>query len=99
MLNEKQKKTLRGIAHSRKPIVLLGNAGLTPGVLSALDEALLKHELVKVKVTAADRKERDNIIQQMTEHSGAELIQRIGHIATLFRPNPENIVLTVRLHT
>ena len=58
MLNEKQKKTLRGIAHSRKPIVLLGNAGLTPGVLSALDEALLKHELVKVKVTAADRKAR-----------------------------------------
>ena len=95
MLNEKQKKTLRGIAHSRKPIVLLGNAGLTPGVLSALDEALLKHELVKVKVTAADRKERDNIIQQMTEHSGAELIQRIGHIATLFRPNPENPVVTI----
>ena len=95
MLNEKQKKTLRGIAHSRKPIVLLGNAGLTPGVLSALDEALLKHELVKVKVTATDRKERDNIIQQMTEHSGAELIQRIGHIATLFRPNPENPVVTI----
>jgi RNA-binding protein len=95
MLNEKQKKTLRGIAHNRKPIVSLGNAGLTPGVLSALDEALLKHELVKVKVTAADRKERDNIVQQMTEHSGAELIQRIGHIATLFRPNPEKPVIAI----
>lgn len=94
MLSDKQKKTLRGIAHSRKPIVLLGNSGLTKGVLSALDEALLKHELVKVKVSAADRNERDDIVQKMTEHSGAELIQRIGNIATLFRRNPENPVIT-----
>jgi RNA-binding protein len=94
MLKEKQKKTLRGLAHSRKPVVLMGNAGLTDGVLAALDEALLIHELVKVKVAAEDRQERDKIIQTMLERSNAELVQRVGHIATLFRRNPENPVIT-----
>lgn len=95
MLSRKQKQALRGIAHNRKPVVLLGNSGLTKGVLLALDEALLKHELVKVKVTAADRDERDAIIQKMIEQSGAELVQRIGNIATLFRHNPENPVISI----
>ncbi|HEY5734103.1 MAG TPA: ribosome assembly RNA-binding protein YhbY [Gammaproteobacteria bacterium] len=95
MLKEKQKKTLRGLAHSRKPVVLMGNAGLTDGVLAALDEALLIHELVKVKVAAEDRQERDKIIQTMLERSNAELVQRVGHIATLFRRNQENPVITL----
>ena len=96
MLKEKQKKTLRGLAHSRKPVVLMGNAGLTDGVLAALDEALLIHELVKVKVAAEDRQERDRIIQTILERSNAELVQRVGHIATLFRRNPENPVITLQ---
>lgn len=96
MLKEKQKKTLRGLAHSRKPVVLMGNAGLTDGVLAALDEALLIHELVKVKVAAEDRQERDRIIQTMLERSNAELVQRVGHIATLFRRNPENPVIRLQ---
>ena len=95
MLKEKQKKTLRGLAHSRKPVVLMGNGGLTDGVLAALDEALLIHELVKVKVAAEDREERDKIIQTMLERSNAELVQRVGHIATLFRRNPEKPVITL----
>jgi RNA-binding protein len=95
MLKEKQKKTLRGLAHSRKPVVLMGNGGLTDGVLAALDEALLIHELVKVKVAAEDRQERDKIIQTMLERSNAELVQRVGHIATLFRRNPEKPVITL----
>lgn len=95
MLKEKQKKTLRGLAHGRKPVVLMGNAGLTDGVLAALDEALLIHELVKVKVAAEDRQERDKIIQTMLERSNAELVQRVGHIATLFRRNQENPVITL----
>ena len=68
---------------------MLGNAGLSAGVLGALDEALQKHELVKVKVASGDRDERDAIIRQMLEESHAELIQRIGNIATLYRRNDE----------
>jgi RNA-binding protein len=95
MLKEKQKKALRKIAHSRKPVVLMGNAGLTEGVLAALDEALDTHELVKVKVAAGDRTERDQIVLKLVEHSESELIQRVGNIATLFRRNPSKPVISL----
>ena len=95
MLSEKQKKSLRKLAHPRKPVVMLGNAGLSAGVLGALDEALQKHELVKVKVASGDREERDDIIRQMVEQSHAELIQRIGNIATLYRRNDEKPVIEI----
>ena len=93
MLTPKQKKTLKQLAHSRKPVVQLGSAGLTESVLTALDEALQRHELVKVKIAAADRDDRDKIIQILVENSKAELVQRVGNIATLFRRNPQNVVI------
>ena len=83
------------MAHKLKPVVMLGNAGLSSGVLGALEEALLKHELIKVKVASGDRGERDEIIQQMVASSEAELIQRIGNIATLYRRNPEKPVIEI----
>jgi RNA-binding protein len=92
-LTQKQKKILKQIAHSRKPIVLLGSAGLTDNILASLDEALQRHELVKVKIAAGDRTERDNIIQTLLENSKSELVQRVGNIATLFRRNPQNVVI------
>jgi RNA-binding protein len=52
-LSEKQKKHLRRLAHPLNPIVMLGNAGLTDGVVSELDRALDDHELVKVSVRVA----------------------------------------------
>jgi len=92
-LTQKQKKILKQLAHSRKPIVLLGAAGLTDNILASLDEALQKHELVKVKISASDRTERDEIIQQLLKSSKSELVQRVGNIATLFRRNPQNVVI------
>lgn len=95
MLNEKQKKTLRGLAHKLKPVVMLGSAGLSQGVKDALEEALTHHELIKVRVSAGDRDEREQIIKSILELSGAELIQRVGHIATLYRRNPDEPVIKV----
>lgn len=95
MLNEKQKKSLRGLAHTRKPVVMVGSAGLTDNVLAALDEALLRHELVKVKVSVGDREERDRAITSMTAHAKAELIQRIGNMAVFYRRNPEEAVINL----
>lgn len=92
-LNNKQKKQLKQIAHDRKPIVMLGSNGLTDAIFAALEEALKRHELVKVKIAAGDRDERDKIIQDMLAQSKAELVQRVGNIATLFRRNPQNVVI------
>ncbi len=88
-LNEKQKRHLRALGHKLKPVVLTGNAGLTEAVYREIDSALVHHELIKVRVNAEDREDRDTMITEICDHSEAELIQRIGHIALLYRRNEE----------
>ena len=91
-ITEKQKRWLKGEAHHLKPVVMIGQAGLTEAVLAELELALDHHELLKVKVNAGDRDERDAIIAPMVERTGAALINRIGNVAVLFRANPKKRV-------
>ena len=86
-LNETQKRHLRRLAHPRRVIVQTGNAGLTDAVLREVELALTAHELVKIRVVMDDRKERDAAIATACVTLGAALVQRIGHVATLYRPN------------
>lgn len=84
-LNEHQKRHLRRLGHELKPVVLMGAAGLTPTVLEEVDRALDDHELIKVKIVADDREQREAIIQRICRESDAHLVQAIGKIALLFR--------------
>lgn len=93
MLNEKQKKKCRTLAHALHPMVRVGSSGLSDNVLTAVNEALEQHELIKVKVAAADRSERDRLIQTISMECNAELVQKIGHIAVIYRRHPENPVI------
>jgi RNA-binding protein len=88
-LTPAQRRWLKGQAHHLKPIVTVGQAGLTEAVLAELDLALAHHELLKVRVSVGDRDLRDAVIGPLTERSGATLITRIGNCAVLFRPNPK----------
>ena len=85
-LTEPQKRYLRGLAHKLKPVVMLGNAGFSEGVANELDLTLEHHELIKVRVSAEDRETRDALIREMCATAGCELVQRIGHIAVVYRP-------------
>lgn len=87
-LTLKQKKSLRNLAHSRKPVVIIGQHGLGENVIGEIDQALEHHELVKVRVNAADRAQRGEFIERICKATGAELVQRIGHIAVLYRRHP-----------
>jgi RNA-binding protein len=88
-LNEHQKRHLRRLGHGLKPVVRTGNAGLTDAVLAELDVALRDHELVKVKLVANDRNQRRQYVEQLIEATGAELVQSIGHMVLVYRPNPD----------
>jgi RNA-binding protein len=88
-LTEKQKKYLRGLAHPRKPIVMIGQHGLSPGVTQELDTALTSHELVKVSVRVGDREARDAILTELATLCTADLIQRIGNVAVYYRPKKD----------
>ncbi|MFK8029424.1 MAG: ribosome assembly RNA-binding protein YhbY [Gammaproteobacteria bacterium] len=88
-LSESQKKYLRGLAHQKKAVVMLGNQGLSENVLKEIGTALAFHELIKIKVRVGDRKERDAVLKQIVEDQECLLIQRVGNTATLFKRNKD----------
>jgi RNA-binding protein len=91
-VNDKQKRYLRGLAHDLKPVVMLGNKGLTETVQAEIENALSHHELIKVKVSGAEKTERQTILGTIAEKNGAELIMSIGHIAAFYRPAKEPMI-------
>lgn len=88
-LTEKQKKYLRGLAHGREPVVLIGQGGLSPAVSAELATALGAHELVKVRARVGDRELRDSIFADLAQQSGSVLVQRIGNVAVFYRPRQD----------
>ncbi len=89
ILKDKQIKFLRKKGHALKPVVRVGNAGLSEAVLSELGLALEHHELLKVKIHCGDREERDALIEEICKRSDASLVQKIGHVALIYRPASE----------
>ena len=87
-LTGQQRKWLRGQAHTLKPIVHVGEAGLSPSVISAIQAALDRHELIKVRLQQpADKR---GTAQQIADQSGSALCGLVGHTVILYRVHPEN---------
>ena len=84
-LAENQLRYLRGRAHPLKPVILIGQHGLTDAVVSETGRALGDHELIKVKVRGAERAARDALLAELARRTTAELVTRIGHVAVLYR--------------
>ena len=89
-LSQQKKKSLRAKAHDLKPVILLGNKGLSPAVLAEADRALNDHELIKIRLNDDDREARKQSCTDMIKHLHAELIQSIGKTVVLFRQRPED---------
>ena len=85
-LTQHEKKRLKAIGHHLKPVLIFGDRGLTEGFTEELQQRLADHELIKVKINAETREERHDVIDAMCEQAGAELVQRIGNTALLYRP-------------
>lgn len=84
-----EKKKLRSKAHSLKPVVLIGQAGLTEAVLAEIELALDNHELIKIKIRSSDRTARKTIGDKICSSTNSELIQTIGQITVIYRKKPE----------
>jgi len=95
MLNSQQKQYLKSLAHARKPVVIVGAHGVTDAVLAELHQALAHHELLKVRINAGDRDERQRLRHLLCEATGAEMVQQVGHVVTLFRANREAPKITL----
>lgn len=89
-LSNKQKQYLKGLAHALKPVVQLGQHGLTEGVLAEIEHALGYHELIKVKVNSEDREEKALIVEAIVRETKAIKLQVIGHVLVIYRKSDDN---------
>lgn len=89
-MNNTLKKALKAQAHSLNPVILMGGKGLTENVIAATDEALTTHELIKVKLMGEQKTDRAAVAQDLCSATKANLVQIVGHIATIYRKNPNN---------
>lgn len=81
-------KRLKSIGHELKPIVMIGNKGITPAITEEIDRALTDHELIKVKLPAGSKHERDLVSTELAATANAYVIHTIGRMALLLRQNP-----------
>lgn len=88
-LSTKQKQYLKGLAHSLKPVVLMGANGLTEGVIAEIDIALDYHELIKIKIASEDRENRELIVKAIVRETEAEKVQVIGKTLVLYKTSKE----------
>ena len=81
-----QKKYLKGLAHGMKPLVFVGQKGLSLTVTKAVDESLEKHELIKIKfIDFKEKGHKEEIAGAIEKETASELVGMIGHIAIFYR--------------
>jgi putative YhbY family RNA-binding protein len=88
-LSPHERRALRAKAHHLRPVVTIGQQGLTPTVLTEIDLALNAHGLVKVRVFEDDRDLRDALLAEIADGLDAAPVQHIGKLLVLWRPQPE----------
>ena len=97
-MNSEQLKQMKTKAHDLKPVIMIGQAGLTEAVSKEIELALDIHELIKIKVRA-EREDRKQIQQQICTETNAELIQSIGQVIVIYRKKPEQAKKKPAPHT
>lgn len=84
-LTKSQIRYLRALAHPLKPVVFIGQSGVTEAVLKEIDNSLEHHELIKIKIQGAEREERSTMVAHILQMTQAELVQVIGRTGILYR--------------
>lgn len=84
-LTPKERQHLKGLAHKLKPVVMVGNNGMTDAVNKEVDRALNDHELIKIRIQSQDREVRAALFTAICAAATAELVQKIGSIGVLYR--------------
>jgi len=97
-LKSSQMKYLRGLAHSLKPTVIVGQKGFTEALVKSTEEALDRHELIKVKfIDFKEKKVKNELVEAIANSTGSSKVGMIGHIALFYRqhvdPEKRKIVL------
>lgn len=88
-LTGKQRRKLRALGHHLQPVVMVGQEGVTPGVVGATSQALADHELIKVKIGEGPE-DRHDAAQKLAAETGSEIAQILGRTLLLFKKREED---------
>jgi RNA-binding protein len=88
-LTGKQKRYLRSLGNPLNPVVRLGKDGLDEGVVGAVNEALERHELIKVKLELGGSEDRFEAANFLAEQTKSEVAQVMGGTILLYRKHPK----------
>ncbi|MGB7481965.1 MAG: YhbY family RNA-binding protein [Burkholderiaceae bacterium] len=88
-LSSTERSALRAEAHALNPVVIVGEAGLTPPVMKEIDASLKAHGLIKIRVFGDDREARLAIYDQICSELDAAPVQHIGKLLVVYRPKQE----------
>jgi RNA-binding protein len=92
-MSKKQQRFLRTLAHDQKPVIRLGQNGLSENVIAEIETALDHHELIKIKLRVGDRDTRDRLITDTCAITGSEYVQKTGNTVVIFRQNKKQPVI------
>ncbi len=97
-LKGSQKKYLRGLAHKLNPSAVIGQKGITSALLDEIDQALEASELIKIKFNDFKHKDQKSaLMQQICESTRSHLAGMIGHVAIVYRQNPDEEKRRIKL--
>ena len=94
-LTGKQRSYLRALAHPLKPVVQIGQSGLTDAVLSAIDGALVPHELIKVRITGNDEVAATALVLEVEKRTRSSVAQVIGKTLVVYRARKKDPVIVL----
>ena len=85
----KQIRFLRGLGHHLKPIVMIGKEEVNEAVIAAVEEALVAHELIKIKLQEGCLSDRRDVAEELAAATDSTVAQILGKIILLYRPSKE----------
>ena len=92
-LTPAQRQYLKGLAHTRQPVVMIGNQGLTAAVLKEIDLALSAHELIKIKAASNEPDARSAWLDEICATTGAASVQQIGKVLVIYRAAAKPVIV------
>jgi RNA-binding protein len=92
-LTPAQRQYLKGLAHSRQPVVMIGNQGLTAAVLKEVERGLDAHELIKIKAATDEPETRRAWLEEICATTGAAPVQQIGKVLVIYRAAGKPVIV------
>ena len=92
-LTPAQRQYLKGLAHSRQPVVMIGNQGLTAAVLKEIERGLDAHELIKIKAASDEPDTRRAWMEEICKATGAAPVQQIGKVLVIYRAAGKPVIV------